>query len=320
MQVVFFPFSHVDRHQQNTLTAFFSRFVFLPAAPDLKKDPSMVPWVEKQAALPVFTPETRCRAAASRVRAWLDWAALHQGNERNLKALFRDTPYLLDGSGTAAIQSELRGRITQNGTPPVSATAPVDPLLFVTIAKITDAENEAVDRGLAGLEKKQAALFSGLLGEASPEAGNSGRNRRDPGAMMTRERIRAWAACAREHALFDGPGPLILATTSDAVFDRVVADAAQVINALDIKNIKVHEGNCGNRPEWQQQVLAQLEALAAGPGPEDPDLFWAGPDDNCRMSGQIQARVVAGPDLEKNLNLPQGPVTVCRVALNPPGV
>ncbi|MFU8769275.1 MAG: hypothetical protein ACNA7H_06015 [Desulfotignum sp.] len=316
MQVVFFPFSHVDCHQQNTLAAFFSRFVFLPAAPDLKNDPAMVPWVEKQAALPVFTPENRCKAVASRVRSWLDWAALHQGNEQNLKALFRDTPYLLDGSGTAAIQSELRGRITQNDPPPVSAPPPVDPLLFVTIAKITDAENEAVDRDLAGLEKKQAALFSGLLGDASPLAGRGAQNLRDPGAVMTRERIRAWAACAREHALFDGPDPLLLATTSDAVFDRVVAEAAQVINALDINNIKVHEGNCGNRPGWQQQVLAQLQALAAGPGSKDPDPFWAGPDDSCRMSGQIQARVVSGPDLEKNLNLPQGPVTVCRVAVN----
>ena len=320
MSVVFFPFSHVDLDQQNTLTAFFSRFVFLPAAVDLNQDPSMVPLVEKQAAVPVFIPETRRRSVASRVKDWLEWAALHQGNERNLKTLIRDNPYLVDPSGLVAIRSELRNRITRNGPPPVKAPAPVDPLLFLTIAKITDAENEAVDRDMAWLEKKQAALFSGLRGDAAPLAGGGTLKHRDPGAMMTRERIRAWAACAREHALFEGPGPLILATTSDAVFDRVAAEAARVINALDIGNIKVHEGNCENRSGWQQRVLTLLQALADGTAPVDPDPVQAVADDGCPMSGRIQARVFEGPDLEKNLNLPGGPVTVCRVALNPSGV
>ncbi len=54
MEVFFFPFSHINKIQRTTLTAFFPQFVFLPLAPDLNQDPQMAPLVKNRTAVPVF--------------------------------------------------------------------------------------------------------------------------------------------------------------------------------------------------------------------------------------------------------------------------
>lgn len=331
MDVLFFPFSHVDETQRTTLTAFFPQFVFLPLAADLAQSPAMATLVERHAAVPVFTPKPRLDKVAPLVHAWMNWAAIHQGKETSLKTLVRDTPYLTDHLGPAPIASELRARIGGNGSRDAGASPgkpdsrksdprKSDPLLFSIIARLTDAQNEAIDQDMAGLEQKRRALFSQLHGEAGPldsrSAGLSGPAGRDPGDVLTRERTRAWAACAREVQLFSGQGPRILVTTSAAVFDLVAANAIRVRNALDIEAIKVHEGDCVNQLEWQKQVLALLKALAAGPLDPDRALKMLDiPEDSCAMTGRIQVQVVEGPDLETQLNLPDQPLLVCRVSL-----
>lgn len=319
MAVLFFPFSHVNETQRTTLTAFFPQFVFLPLAPDLNQDPQMVPLVKNRTAVPVFSSDTRLAQVSSQVSAWMNWASLHQGNEQNLKTLIRDNPYMADPPGPAAIGSELRARMA--GTPENCREnlKLADPLLFSLIAKLTDAGKEATDQAMAGLEKKRACLFSELRGDpdrlASEDSNSPGP---DPGAVMTRERIRAWAACAREAGLFSEPTPPIFVTTSGAVFDRVAANGNRVINALDIDAIKVHEGGCVHQPDWHRRVLTLLDSLAAGP----VDVIQArntlaAMDDSCALTGRIQARMVEGPDLEKKLNLPGTRLLICRVTLKP---
>jgi hypothetical protein len=325
MDVLFFPFSHVDKIQRNTLTAFFPHFWFLPLASDLKQDPHMVPLVETQAATPVFTPDARLKKVTPQVTAWLDWAAVHQGNEWNLKTLVRDNPYFTEDASLAAIQSELRARIRQDLPKPVQgtqkATPKNDPLLFQAIAKITDQRNEAVDLDLAKLENKRAALFSRLRGDMEQmPAGRHEKKFSDPGGAMTRQRIGSWAVCAREQTLFQTLGPLVLATTSPAVFDMVAANASCVINALDIDAVKVHEEGCVHRPGGQRQLLGLLEKLISDPASVTLDQArqdLAATHDGCNLAGRIQVSVFEGPDLEKNLNLPAGPLVVCRVTLKP---
>ncbi len=249
----------------------------------------------------------------------MNWASLHQGNEHNLKTLIRDNPWLTDHLGAAAIGSELRARMA--GTPQNSGndSKQVDPLLFSLIAKRTDAENETIDQAMAGLEKKRAVLFSELRGDSEQPASTAVQSRGpDPGAVMTRERIRAWAACAREARLFSEPGPRVLVTTSGAVFDAVAANGTRVINALDIDGIKVHEDGCVHQPDWHSRVFTLLNTLAYGP--MDVSQAWdtlAGMDDSCARAGRIQVQKVEGPDLEKKLNLPGSGLLICRVTLKP---
>lgn len=320
MDVLFFPFSHVDETQRTTLTAFFSQVIFLPLAADLTQSPAMVPLVENKTAVPVFTSRSRLNEVASRVHAWTNWAAMHQGNEANLKSLIRDTPYLTDHLGPAPVESELRARVAGK-VPQNFETSPkeFDPLLFSIIARLTDAQNEAIDQAMAKLEKKRRALFFQLRGDTEPpDSGNAGPSGRDPGEIMTRERIRAWAVCAREAGLFSHQRPFVLATTSAAVFDQIAANAALVRNALDIEAIKVHEDGCDNQLEWHKQVLTLLKALAAGQvGPAGILKMPDTPEDSCAVTGRIQVQVVEGPDLERRLNLPDQRLLVCRVSLSP---
>lgn len=319
MNVVFFPFSHVDETQRTTLTAFFSPFIFLPLAPDLTQSPAMAPLVENGTAVPVFTPRPRVDGVASRVNAWMDWAALHQGNEHNLKSLIQDTPYLTDHLGPAPIQSEIRARLAGSSPKPADNRIHTDPLLFSIIARLTDAQNEAIDQALTDLETKQAFLFAQLKGDSEPRRPeNAGSSGRDPGEIMTRERIRAWAACAMEENLFSRQAPLILATTSAAVFEQVAANASEVINALDIDDIKVHEDGCDQQPVWRKQVLSLFDTLADGPvdGIRAQTMLSC-MDEACHRTGRIQVQTVEGPDLEKQLNLPCRQLRVCRVSLKP---
>jgi hypothetical protein len=319
MNVVFFPFSHVDETQRTTLTAFFSPFIFLPLAPDLTQSPAMAPLVENRTAVPVFTSRPRLDEVASRVNAWMDWAALHQGNEHNLKNLIQDTPYLTDHLGPAPIQSEIRARLAGSSPKPADNRIHTDPLLFSIIARLTDAQNEAIDQALTDLETKQAFLFAQLRGDSEPRRPeNAGSSGRDPGEIMTRERIRAWAACAMEENLFSRQAPLILVTTSAAVFEQVAANAAEVINALDIDDIKVHEDGCDQQPVWRKQVLSLFDTLADGSVDGiRAQTMLSRMDDACHRTGRIQVQTVEGPDLEKQLNLPGRQLRVCRVSLKP---
>ena len=278
----------------------------------------MVPLVQNKTAVPVFTSRPRLDGVSSRVNAWMNWAEMHRGNEPNLRTLLRDTPYLTDHPGPASIQSELRSRMAEKALKkPEDPHRETDPLLFSIIAGLTDAQNEAIDQAMAELEKKRTALFSQLRGEMTPEgSGKPGPSRRDPGAVMTRERTRAWAACAREAGLFSDQKPVIFATTSTAVFDLVSANASRVTNALDIDGIKVHEDGCDRQAEWRKQVLTLIDALAAGPPDEGLARKTLGAlEDACTLTGGIQVRILEGPDLETALNLPGRRVIVCRVSL-----
>jgi hypothetical protein len=135
---------------------------------------------------------------------------------------------------------------------------------------------------------------------------------------MTRARIRAWAACAKEENLFSKQAPLILTTTSAAVFDQVAANAAEVINALDIDDIKVHEDGCVHQPAWHKQVQILFDTLADGSvDGTRAQTMLSRMDDACHRTGRIQVQTVEGPDLEKQLNLPGRRLQVCRVSLKP---
>ncbi len=319
MDMVFFPFSHVDQHQRRALATVFPNFQYLPLAADLPKNSPMKPLVEKKVATPVFTSDDRLGQVESQVAAWLDWAALHKGNQRNLKSLLKDSPYFIDDAGPGVIQSELRARIRQDVPGKIGTSPSVDPLLFLKIAQITDAHNAAVDAELADLEKRRAALFADLRGDPDAIVPDTAQIRfRDPGLSMTGARIRAWSAFAREENVFAGERPMVLITTSSAVFDFLAAISPRFINALDIGYIKVHEHGCVRRPEWQNHFLDILEKIVTHQYPENQnnlpeDLLPA--MDDCSMFARLQVGIFSGLELENHTGLPGKRHVVCRVAV-----
>lgn len=314
MDLLFFPFSHVSRLQRETLLAFFSSFQYTPLVTDFGREPEMAQLETAGRVTPQFAKAEKLAAIETRVNDYLAWVQLHKGNERNLKALLKDNPYFTDDTGVASIRSQLR-RGTGSTTDTKKARDP-DPLLFLKFAQMADEQNEKIDAELMGLEKSKAALFSELKGELDAEIPDGpAPESRDPGRVMTGERIANWIRYAGREGLLksDGAGPLLV-TTSDAVFDHLASISKGAINALDIDTIKVHEDGCELKPEWQECLLETLEKAMAGEGLTD-DKLPESIQDNCGIKGQIRLGLFSGIDLGDQVPLPGRPMVVCLVKL-----
>ena len=276
-------------------------------------------------------------ALESQVRAFKKWAAIHRGNERNLKALIREKAWLKEDDGVAAIRSQIRKKPAfeaQDFSLPEG-----NPLLVLRFAEILDQENQTIRTSLQAMDKNNAALFAELKGELDGDAGLTGMDDGeidaggtaagelapavDPAADMNpgqiEDRIRAWCEAAGGAGLFDADlnsdnDVAVLATTSAAVFDYLTANSEGMTNGLDIDSIKVHEHVCGHRAGWLKTISDALDALASGnrmPWPETETR------DGCNCpAGEIRVCAFPGKDLNKIFNIPGRQVIVCLVKLN----
>jgi hypothetical protein len=189
-------------------------------------------------------------------------------------------------------------------------------LLFLKFAQTLDLENEIIDDALTGVAQEQAALFSELKGEEpSGFPGNAGSaSFVDPGQLFTAERIRAWLWYASEKGLLNpGNSTPLLVTTSTAVLDCLESESGDMINALDIKSIKVHENNCVNQHPWQQAYEAQVGRWVAQDQFSRIDLEKI--QDGCKREGQVFLRCFPQDSIKGFLEMPDRPLAVCQVKL-----
>ncbi len=272
LDVVFFPFSHIDFRQLKTLLTIFPAFRYLPVSSGPVEGPPLDSLIRQGKVLPEYHPGETVTRVHQQVESFMEWARMHKGNEKNLKALIKDTPYFSNDADPTRIQSQLKARISR-GQGAHSRPAPdsqnhimTDPLVFLTFARNLDRENERIDTGLQELEKRRDALFSELSGKNDVTdplpPGNTGFS--DPGDNMTGGRVLSWLKAAGETALFKNtPAPKLLVTTSPAVFDYILEQSKDVINGLDIESIKVHEDECPLKQKWQDAFCQVLEKAIA---------------------------------------------------------
>ena len=314
--ICFFPFTYMDPEQTKTVTTFFSQTRIL----DLGSEGSaaMVPHMDQKEILPVAPPEETLQMAELRTREYLEWAKLHRGNERNLKALMRETAYFRDDTGPSSIQSQIRRGMT--GGAEKTDTREQDPLLFLKLAEIWDRDNDVIRQELKALDAGNAALFAELKGELpQEEAGgdltNPADDGRDSGETMTGERISAWCEMAEKTGLMtETNGAPLLVTTSPAVMEYLETSADEVINGLDIESIKVHESGCACKERWQQDLIEILEhplSSNAPTGNKPAESF-----DCCSLSGQIKLSILSGERLEQTVKFPGERLAACLVKLN----
>ncbi len=268
----FFPFSHIDSVQLKTLLTVFPVFRYLPVSSGPVEGSPLDSLIRQGKVLPEYHSEETVTRVHRQVESFMEWARMHRGNEKNLKALIKDSPYFSDDADPTRIQSQLKARISrgqgaQNRPAPDSQNhIMADPLVFLTFARNLDRENERIDTGLQALEKSRDTLFSELRGEDDVTdplpPGNTGFS--DPGANMTGGRVLSWLKAAGETALLENsPAPKLLVTTSPAVFDYILEQSKDVINGLDIESIKVHEDECPLKQKWQDAFCRVLEKAIA---------------------------------------------------------
>lgn len=310
--VIFFPFSHVSPEQIQTLTSFFTRVDFLNLNRDIPTDSELHCRIDQGNLNPIGMDTQRLVGIEKQVQSYVDWAQLHRGNEKNLKSLLQDTPYMTDEEGLTSIQS----RIREAGADKRSNQAPRDPLLFLKFAEIWDIQNQGIHDELQALETGTNSLFAELKGEVETPAPESvDTSQSDPGSAMTGERIQAWAEAAAQMGLFRQGGELpLLVTTSPESLEYLVSNTDQVINALDIKSIKVHENGCENKDLWHGEMNTILDAVITGETPSSTDMI--GSSDLCCGAGQIRCCLLSGGKLNEILKTPGKQLAVCLVQLN----
>lgn len=314
---IFFPFSHISQDQLDAIRAFFPSFIFFPASADLKHHERLQELADQGVAVPVFSSEDDLISVDYTFEQYMSWVKVHKGNEHNLRFLLRDNPYFTSDSDLFAIKSQIRGTQRKSELQRSEKDVLHQDLLFLKMAKQCDEENENIDFQLRNVDETRNRMLSTLLGEENPmdamlSGGKTGTP--DPGAIMTRERIEAWSRCMIHSNIFQtlGQKPLFL-TTSEAVVDYLESICSDVINALDINLIKVHENECENKTGWQRQIFEQFMNAVKGNASVPNDLPEI--NDGCTISGQIKFSLFSGNNIHNLFNLKDKQTPVCLIRL-----
>ncbi len=327
---LFFPFTHISDNQLNAVLSVCNCFHYLPVTRDFSENAALDACYKKGRILPHFSSLKQVEDIERISAQYLDWAAVHKGDETNLKALLRDSPYFTRDTDVTAIKSQVlktpkSAHVSDNGKSAGGAWAhagssndsrPDKRLLFLKMAQLCDTQYDDIDKKLKMLDKNQDALLKDLLGQDShlPEPVDNPLPSVDFGGKMTAERISSWAGIMAARGELEKQGEIsIFITTSQAVFDYLESNCENIVNPLDIKEIKVHENECKNQKEWQYRLNDSLMQAVQGGNCREKDL--AGADDGCSLQVGLKLGLFSGETINKIFNMTTKPVPVCLVRL-----
>jgi len=321
MRFLFFPFTHISESQLRIVLTFVPSFEYLSMTRNFDLRSDLHKLFGQGKIIPVFLSDDQAVMVKQNLEQYLAWARIHKGNEVNLKSLLKDTPYFTNDSDVTAIKSQIKGEKAEKLYSKMAlsgeSTLKQD-LLFLKMAQLHDEQNEGIDLALKNLDTSHDTLISTLRGleSSSSEVENSKiEYNSDMGVVMTRQRIQAWSRCMAAMGGLNSQGgdtPLFI-TTSVAVFEYLESNCKDVINALDIDKIKVHENGCENKNEWHHHFCAELMRVVQGNGNRKDDLPCV--NDNCRASGRIKLCIFSGNDINRIFSCPDKQIFVCLVKL-----
>jgi len=312
----FFPFTFMDARQAKVLSCFFNCFNMLDIH-DGAVLPEPMAGLEAQGRLTrVCLDKEKLALAGQEVRAYMDWAAIHKGNERNFRALILENTFFKDDSGVAAIRAGIRNGTVSNDPDATNVRESGDPLVFLKLADIHDRQSQDIQAALDTLDQENAALFAELKGDGDMSLSVDHTQSPEPGQAMTEKRIKAWLKAAVDEECFDQEGISVLITTSRAVMDEFLTVAGQAINALDIDSIKVHEKDRELIKQQHFKIKEIIERMAQGLTHVPEKEYFEGADQGS-VTGRIQIRFFSGlGDVNLIKKNPGGQIGVCLVELN----
>lgn len=306
----------MDNRQAKAISCFFNHFNVLDIH-DGGVLPEPMAGLEAQARLGrIGLDREKLALAEQQVRAYRDWAAIHKGNEKNLRALIREEMFFKDDSGVAAIRAGIRNGTVPQAAEPTTVLDSNASLVFLKLADIHDRQSQDIQAALDSLDQENAALFAELKGDEEISPAVDHVQSAEPGQAMTEKRIKAWLKAAGDAACFDQDGTPVLITTSRAVMDEFLAGANDAINALDIDSIKVHEKDCEFIEQQHIKINAILSQMAQGLTPDIETAYFEGAEQG-PVTGRIQIRFFSGLcDVNVTEKNPGGQIGVCLVELN----
>ena len=315
---LFFPFTHITQNDLDTILTFLPQFHCLSISRDFKKNRVLHQMTKQGKIIPHFlSPETLV-PVEQKIEQFFEWAGIHKGDEHNLKLLLKDNPYFTSDSDVAAIKSQIREN-KKDGQDSISDDLSFQKdLLFLKMAQLYDEQKEGIDLELKDLTQTSDDLVSTLRGlEDFEEEINKTKpdNYTDSGTIMTRERILAWFRCMKAMKLLnqEEAAPLFI-TTNREIFYYFESNCKDIINILDIDNIKVHGTGCENQDIWQDQFEGYLTGAIEGSGSNGNNLPEI--NDRCSKRGQIKVCNFVGGDINEIFNLADKHISVCLIKLN----
>jgi len=315
---LFFPFTHLTRIQLKTILRFFPYMEHLALEENYSNYPELEALSGEQKIIPWFLTSDESAQTQAQIAQYLDWAKIHKGNEHNLKSLFKDNPYFTNDSDVSAIKSHLKTAGDHRKKTEPGKNLTVQHRLFLKMAQLCDFQNESIDSQLKDIDQNRNIIFSSLRGIEQKKDLDIEMIQpdiiKDDQSIMAKERVLAWSRIMAEKGALTQKGKLpVLITTSSAVIEYLESICDDVINALDLDPIKVHENECENINEWQLQFTqGLLDVIMAGSAQEKPSLKVK---DNCKHEGQIKLYLFSGNDINKLFNRTEKQIPVCLVRL-----
>ena len=342
-QYFFFPFTHISHNDIDTVSTFFSQLHFLSLNKEFKHNSrtghqighktghqtghKIGQLIDTKTIIPYFVSSQIIELVEQKFKQYLRWVKTHQGNESNLKLLLKKNPYFTSNSDVTAIKSKLRKSAQKGQAILYDELNMQDDVLFLMMAQLYDEQIEKIDLKLEDFGKTSEDLFSILQG---PEAGAQKKEKKskkhkyaDSGNLMVKERLSAWFRClnAMKILRLEDKTSLFI-TTSKNVFNYLESNCKDVVNILDINNLKVHGKSCKNNSIWQEQLKSFLNCAIAKkyngkfmknkiPGNTLPEV-----NDQCTNTGQIKlCHFFGGNDINQIMNTAGKPLSVCFIKL-----
>ena len=275
LKYLFFPFTHISEDDLNAILSFFPQLSSLYLNNeimnnDLKNNTNLNQLYESGKFIPDFLHSQLNQTVEHQLKQFLEWSKLHKGNENNLKLLYNTQPCFTKDSDVTSLKSQIKANIFNNtihNQGSVSCERESSPkssllknLLFLKMAQLHDEQNEDIDFELNNINKTNERIVSDLLGTNTLNFCNQNQNQisRDSATgsktVMIRERIYAWfKSVAALKIISSNTVDTLFITTYEEVFNFFEFNCKNIINILDIANIKVHESSCKNKTVLQDQ-------------------------------------------------------------------
>jgi len=319
---LFFPFTHITESDLQTLLTFFSKFDCLSICRDSKSknfnnNKKLNQLFEKGKIIPHFLSSQAIDSMEEKFEQYLEWVKIHKGNEHNLKLLLKENPYFTNDSDVTAIKSQIKGKTKEQQGFIADALKLQKNLLFLKMAQLYDEQNEGIDLEFKNINRIDDEIVSNLRGMENLEEQtqhNQQTDNNDSSTMMIKERINAWFMCMNAMKILEYSDTKVLfITTSQEIFYYFESNSKDVVNILDIDNIKVHENRCEKQVKWQGQFENYLMAAINENGNHKIKLPEV--HDRCSKRGQIKVCNFFMSDINHNFNVPDKHISVCLIKL-----
>ncbi len=309
MRCLFFPFTSVTSNQLDVLMSFFPRVELLCF--------NSIPSAEayRHRVTPIMPPKDELDLVEQLAAQYIEWAGIHQKNISHLGSSLNEMPFFSDEHDVTRIKSNLLNNNTEQA-PESQALIQRNQLLLLKIAQIHDEQQDQIETRLKQLDQARETLLSELRGSEDlsgfDHPAKADGSEIKPDFRFLPERIHAWASyMGNRSGVDDSSEPCLWVTTSQRVFDALESFSEDVAKPLDIKQIKVHDNECKNCENWQQQFYESLSAAIRKEAFNQQDLLQL--EDDCSRSGQIKLGVFSGETIDKWVKRPGSSIPLCLV-------